>query len=109
MINAASHCASIGSSSGCIERSGRLPPKNFVSRTCVSPTEVREELSTATVAISSIGTLLTSSMLRTAPRAAMATRGITTRPGIVAQVMTGTIPMSAVPSWRARAHCDGTV
>ena len=83
MINAASHSASMGFKSGCIETSGRLPPKNFVSRTCVSATDVREELSTATLPTCSIGTLLISSMLRTGPRAAMVTRGITTRPGIV--------------------------
>ncbi len=44
---------------GAIGVSSRCPPKNFVSSTCVSPTEVRDDVSTATVRISSIGFLLT--------------------------------------------------
>jgi hypothetical protein len=58
------------------------PPSHFSNRTLVSATEVIEDVSRATVRISSTGTLLTNRMERTGRREAIATSGNTSRPGI---------------------------
>src|SRR6185369_16167715 len=71
--------------------------------------DVLEEVSAATVRTDSIGSLLTSRIERTGPFAEIETSGTITRSGIFAVVMTGTMPMSAVPSCNCAAQSEGSV
>ena len=82
MSNAASFSASIPLSLGATELNFLAPPQYFLNKTFVRATEVREELSRATVPISAIGFVLTSRIDLTACLEAIATPGMIESPGI---------------------------
>src|SRR5258708_1011661 len=109
MRRAASCAESMVSRSGGREVNSRPPPQHFSNKTRVSATEVREELSSATVLIASSGLRLTSRMERTAFLDAMQTPGRIERLRIVAYAAEGMMPISAVPRSNSAAHCEGKV
>jgi len=84
-------------------------PHHFSNRTFVNATEVIEDVSSATVRTRSISTRLTSKIDRTARLEAIATSGNTSSPGIWTYAAAGMIPISAVPSFKARAQAEGRV